>query len=83
MPMTGLEPVRSRPRQILSLMRLPIPPHRHMWRMISPPLATEIYIITFLFIMQVNFFIFFIFFFTSNYFLQSFSPIEKQSNVAK
>ena len=28
-PMTGLEPVRSRPRGILSPLCLPVPPHRH------------------------------------------------------
>ncbi len=28
MPMTGVEPVRCHHRQILSLVRLPIPPHR-------------------------------------------------------
>lgn len=28
--MTGVEPVRCHHRQILSLVRLPIPPHRHV-----------------------------------------------------
>ena len=31
MPLTGLEPVRGRPRGILSPLCLPIPPQRHIY----------------------------------------------------
>ena len=70
MRMVGLEPTRGHPRKILSLVRLPFR-HIRIWFK-ELVLQTEVYDNIPKYVLQALF-----------YYLQSFFPTSKQSNVAK